>query len=79
MSASIVFRIAAKASSSFSFRLDISRLHADWLLKTKDYPTALEFDQLRKTLKDKDSPFPGFQEGPILFAPTCSCFQRARY
>lgn len=29
-----------------NFRLDISRLHADFLIKEKQYSTALSFDQL---------------------------------
>lgn len=37
-----------------NFRLDISRKHADWLLKTKDFQTALQFDQLRRTMGASD-------------------------
>lgn len=54
-----------------SFRLNVSRLHADWILTSKDYATALEFDQLREVLAEPDSVFKGFSEGPIAFAPTC--------
>jgi hypothetical protein len=53
-----------------NYRLDVSRLHADWLLANKSYETALQFDQLNALLKDKNSCFGGFQEAPIKFAPT---------
>lgn len=53
-----------------SFRLDITRVHADWLMSTKSYSTALEFDQLRKVMKEPDSVFQGFEEAPIHFPPT---------
>ncbi|CAO1628305.1 unnamed protein product [Sympodiomycopsis kandeliae] len=52
-----------------NFRVDITRQHADWLMKTKKYDQALEFDQLRKILRDQDS-FKGFQESEITFPPT---------
>ncbi|ORY90267.1 hypothetical protein BCR35DRAFT_323714 [Leucosporidium creatinivorum] len=53
-----------------NFRLDVTRLHADWLLKSRDYATALEFDQLRQVLAEPESVFKGFGEAPITFAPT---------
>ena len=56
---------------SCSFRLNVSRLHADWIVKSKDYATALEFDQLREVLAEPQSVFAGFNEAPIGFAPTC--------
>ncbi|KAF4596457.1 hypothetical protein EYR38_007844 [Pleurotus pulmonarius] len=52
-----------------NFRLDISRLHADWLLSHKDYANALAFDQLRQLLENKQS-FAGFNEAKIDFPPT---------
>lgn len=54
-----------------SFRLDVSRLHADFILKTQDYTTALQFDQLRRVFAESDNPFQGMTEAPIKFAPTC--------
>lgn len=53
-----------------NYRLSISRLHADWLIKQQDFRTALEFDQLRKILADPTDYLGGFQEGPIKHAPT---------
>ncbi|KAL9940753.1 hypothetical protein V8E36_000241 [Tilletia maclaganii] len=54
-----------------NFRIDITRQHADWLLMKKQYDQALEFDQLRKVMKDGSSnAFEGFQEAPITFPPT---------
>ncbi|GAA5908932.1 uncharacterized protein JCM6883_002557 [Sporobolomyces salmoneus] len=53
-----------------NFRLNVTRLHSDWLIARKDYSTALRFDQLRDVLIEKASVFPGFAEGPISFAPT---------
>jgi hypothetical protein len=53
-----------------SFRLNISRLHADWLVRAKDYETALRFDQLRSVMDEPDSVFRGFREAPIKFGPT---------
>lgn len=53
-----------------NFRLDISRLHADWLTKSHNYTTALEFDQLRKVMKEENGVFDGFTEAPIAFGPT---------
>lgn len=52
-----------------NFRLDISRLHADWLVSRKEYAQALEFDQLRNAMVRGDV-FDGFAEAPIDFAPT---------
>ncbi|KAF5327112.1 hypothetical protein D9619_004523 [Psilocybe cf. subviscida] len=51
-----------------NFRLNISRLHADWLIARQDYAQALEFDQLRLLMKEGN--LPGFHEGPIDFPPT---------
>ncbi|KAF8318496.1 DNase I-like protein [Clavulina sp. PMI_390] len=51
-----------------NFRLDVSRLHADWLIKQKDYAQALTFDQLLAQMNQGQ--FPGFQEAAIDFAPT---------
>jgi hypothetical protein len=68
-----------------NFRLDMSRLHAQWLVEQKsefqvqflgyslilDYSELLMWDQLRGVMKDPDNnPFPGFLEGPIDFPPT---------
>ncbi|PIL29893.1 hypothetical protein GSI_08102 [Ganoderma sinense ZZ0214-1] len=52
-----------------NFRLDLTRLHADWLISRKAYEQALEFDQLRKVMAIGDS-FEGFNEAPIQFPPT---------
>ncbi|KAF5392162.1 hypothetical protein D9757_001397 [Collybiopsis confluens] len=52
-----------------NFRLDISRLHADWLISRKDYAQALAFDQL-KNLMAHGRAFHGFSEGLIAFPPT---------
>ncbi|KAH7912033.1 Endonuclease/exonuclease/phosphatase [Hygrophoropsis aurantiaca] len=52
-----------------NFRLDISRLHADWLISRQEYTEALAFDQLRKQMADGDA-FAGFKEAPIDFPPT---------
>jgi len=54
-----------------SFRLNVTRLHSDWLIARKDYTTALQFDQLKDVLAETPSVFPGFAEGAINFAPTC--------
>lgn len=54
-----------------NFRLDITRLHAEWLIKEKKYAQALEFDQLRKNMHGLgSSAFAGFDEAPIDFPPT---------
>ncbi|KAF7327614.1 hypothetical protein MKEN_00340600 [Mycena kentingensis (nom. inval.)] len=52
-----------------NFRLDISRLHADWLISREDYAQALTFDQLRNLMASGTS-FVGWQEAEIRFAPT---------
>ncbi|KAG7089700.1 hypothetical protein E1B28_011355 [Marasmius oreades] len=52
-----------------NFRLDISRLHADWLISRQDYVQALAFDQL-KNLMQNGRAFVGFREAPINFPPT---------
>jgi len=52
-----------------NFRLDISRLHADWLISRRDYAQALGFDQLRNLMQHGDS-FVGFNEADINFPPT---------
>lgn len=54
-----------------NFRVDISLLHAKWLLEQKKYQDALMFDQLKKAMEDPiTNPLPGFQEAPIAFMPT---------
>ncbi|GAA6017294.1 hypothetical protein JCM10207_003683 [Rhodosporidiobolus poonsookiae] len=53
-----------------NFRLAISRLHCDWILRAKDYTTALKFDQLREVLAEAEGVFKGFSEGAITFGPT---------
>lgn len=52
-----------------NFRLDISRLHADWLISRQEYAQAFEFDQLNALMKQGKS-FIGFNEAPINFPPT---------
>ncbi|KAK0449959.1 inositol polyphosphate phosphatase [Armillaria borealis] len=52
-----------------NFRLNISRLHADWLISRQEYAQALAFDQLRDIM-EKEQAFVGFQEAPIDFPPT---------
>ena len=52
-----------------NFRLDISRLHADWLISRRDYAQALGFDQLRNIMQHGDA-FVGFNEADINFPPT---------
>ncbi|KAJ7494584.1 inositol polyphosphate phosphatase [Mycena galericulata] len=52
-----------------NFRLDISRLHADWLISRQEYAQALAFDQLRNLMQDGKA-FVGFHEAPIDFPPT---------
>ncbi|KAF7312158.1 Inositol polyphosphate phosphatase [Mycena indigotica] len=51
-----------------NFRLDISRLHADWLISRQDYAQALTFDQLRNLMQRGE--FAGWNEEPIQFPPT---------
>lgn len=53
-----------------NFRLNISRLHADWLVQAKDFANALQFDQLRAVLAETDCALTGFGEAPIKFSPT---------
>lgn len=52
-----------------NFRVDITRQHADWLVMQKRYDQALEFDQLRKVIKEGKE-FRGFKEHEIAFPPT---------
>ncbi|KAF8876732.1 hypothetical protein BD779DRAFT_1559597 [Infundibulicybe gibba] len=52
-----------------NFRLDISRLHADWLISRQEYAQALAFDQLRNIMANGYA-FSGFNEGAIDFPPT---------
>ncbi|TRM64965.1 hypothetical protein BD626DRAFT_400217 [Schizophyllum amplum] len=52
-----------------NFRLNISRLHADWLISRKEYAQALAFDQLRRIMQTGQA-FVGFSEGIINFPPT---------
>ncbi|KAL1745715.1 hypothetical protein HDZ31DRAFT_62809 [Schizophyllum fasciatum] len=52
-----------------NFRLNISRLHADWLISRKEYTQALAFDQLRRIMQTGHA-FVGFSEGCINFPPT---------
>ncbi|KAF8905008.1 hypothetical protein CPB84DRAFT_1845100 [Gymnopilus junonius] len=52
-----------------NFRLDISRLHADWLISRQEYAQAFEFDQLHALMKEGKI-FSGFHEAPIHFPPT---------
>ncbi|KAK4050419.1 hypothetical protein OIV83_003489 [Microbotryomycetes sp. JL201] len=53
-----------------NFRLNVTRQHADWLIKNKDITNGLAFDQLREILADPNGCFRGFKEGEITFAPT---------
>ncbi|ODO03460.1 hypothetical protein L198_02307 [Cryptococcus wingfieldii CBS 7118] len=54
-----------------NFRLELSRLHADWLIEQKKYEDALKWDQLRMAMSsEENNPFPGFEEGPINFPCT---------
>ncbi|WWD01539.1 hypothetical protein V866_008484 [Kwoniella sp. B9012] len=54
-----------------NFRLELSRLHADWLIEQKKYSELLMWDQLKLAMKDPNlNPFPGFEEGPIDFPCT---------
>ncbi|KIO23285.1 hypothetical protein M407DRAFT_27204, partial [Tulasnella calospora MUT 4182] len=53
-----------------NFRLNVTRLHAEWLISRRDYETALTFDQLKEVMKGPDHPFVGFTEGDINFPPT---------
>ncbi|GAA6033697.1 hypothetical protein JCM8097_004387 [Rhodosporidiobolus ruineniae] len=60
-----------------NFRLNISRLHADWLVRGNDFVTALRFDQLRDVLAEANGVFRGFKEGEITFPPTYKLETRA--
>ncbi|KAK4702445.1 hypothetical protein P7C70_g3778, partial [Phenoliferia sp. Uapishka_3] len=53
-----------------NMRLNLSRLHADWLAKAHDWHIAMEFDQLGIVLADPKGCLQGFSEAPINFAPT---------
>ncbi|WVQ98607.1 hypothetical protein IAU59_005737 [Kwoniella sp. CBS 9459] len=54
-----------------NFRLELSRLHADWLIEQKKYSDLLKWDQLKVAMQDPNmNPFPGFEEGPIDFPCT---------
>ncbi|CAO1627324.1 unnamed protein product [Parajaminaea phylloscopi] len=52
-----------------NFRVDITRKHADWLIMNKRYDQALEFDQLRKVMREGRE-FQQFREHEIAFPPT---------
>ncbi|KDQ57260.1 hypothetical protein JAAARDRAFT_79029 [Jaapia argillacea MUCL 33604] len=52
-----------------NFRLDLTRLHADWLISRREYAQALAFDQLRNIMQNGHA-FDGFREGTIDFPPT---------
>ncbi|TFK70303.1 DNase I-like protein [Pluteus cervinus] len=52
-----------------NFRLNLSRLHADWLITHNRFQDALEFDQLQAIMKG-GSDFVNFREAPINFPPT---------
>jgi hypothetical protein len=54
-----------------NFRLDLTRLHAEWLVEQKKYQEALMWDQLRNVMRDPaQNPLPGFEEHEIDFPPT---------
>ncbi|KAG8692315.1 hypothetical protein FRC09_011311, partial [Ceratobasidium sp. 395] len=52
-----------------NFRLDVSRLHADWLISRHEYLRAQEFDELRNNMRSNKL-FPGFEEPVLDFPPT---------
>ncbi|KAH9974841.1 hypothetical protein BJV74DRAFT_863318 [Russula compacta] len=52
-----------------NFRLDLSRLHADWLISRREYEQALAFDQLYNIMRNGQA-FVGFREATIDFPPT---------
>ncbi|CAE7097786.1 unnamed protein product, partial [Rhizoctonia solani] len=52
-----------------NFRLNVSRLHADWLISRQEYHRAQEFDELRSNMRSGKI-FPGFDEPEISFPPT---------
>ncbi|WVQ78224.1 hypothetical protein IAT38_000307 [Cryptococcus sp. DSM 104549] len=54
-----------------NFRLEVSRLHAEWCIEHKQYADLLKWDQLKMAMEDpQTNPFPGFEEGPIDFPCT---------
>ncbi|KDN50578.1 hypothetical protein RSAG8_01076, partial [Rhizoctonia solani AG-8 WAC10335] len=52
-----------------NFRLNVSRLHADWLISRQEYLRAQEFDGRRTNMRSNKI-FPGFEEPEISFPPT---------
>ncbi|TDL25516.1 DNase I-like protein [Rickenella mellea] len=52
-----------------NFRLDITRIHADWLIGRREFEQALAFDQLLNSMKG-GAGFVGFNEAHINFPPT---------
>ncbi|KAI0784455.1 hypothetical protein C8Q75DRAFT_778933 [Abortiporus biennis] len=52
-----------------NFRLDITRLHADWLISRQEFAQAFAFDQLHRAMESGEA-FQGFHEAPINFPPT---------
>jgi hypothetical protein len=52
-----------------NFRLDVTRLHADWLISRQEYEQAMTFDQLYNIMKNGYA-FVGFKEAPVRFPPT---------
>lgn len=52
-----------------NFRLEVSRLHAEWLVSRKDYAQAIVFDELRKLMRH-GTILLGFDEADIDFPPT---------
>ncbi|CAE6456293.1 unnamed protein product [Rhizoctonia solani] len=52
-----------------NFRLNVSRLHADWLISRQEYLRAQEFDELRANMRSNKI-FSGFEEPQISFPPT---------
>lgn len=59
-----------------NFRVQISRLHADFLIQSKKFEHMLAFDQLNSLLKERNSCLKGFKEAPINFAPTYKVSRR---
>ncbi|QRW03642.1 phosphoglycerate mutase family protein [Ceratobasidium sp. AG-Ba] len=51
-----------------NFRLDVSRLHADWMISRHEYLQAQEFDELRNNMRSNKL-FPGFEERSLTFRP----------
>ncbi|KAG8970259.1 hypothetical protein FRC03_010449 [Tulasnella sp. 419] len=52
-----------------NFRLDVSRLHAEWLVAQRHFHDAIKFDQLHRIMENGDG-FHGFSEAVINFPPT---------